>query len=686
MDGGGIGLEFLTRPGVLLAAPETARQLDASGLDLPPVTARAEIARGEIITDIAVAARLLGRGDQIDAVLIDPAARHGQTPLAVLAPELISTAQASTGEVSRLTGSFHLNLTAFGLLSFAVGLFIVYAAIGLSFEQRRAMLRTLRALGAPVSSLVVALLIEVLVFALIAGAAGVALGYGVASALLPDVAATLRGLYGASVPGALTIRPEWWLSGFAIAVIGALAATAQSLVKAARLPLLASGQPRAWALASARSYQVQALGAGACFVAAALLPTLASGVVAGFALMAGLLFGAALLLPPALALALSGAQRLVHGPVAEWFIADTRQQLPGLSMALMALMLALAANIGVGTMVSSFRLTFEGWLDQRLAAELYVTTRDDAQSEAVRTFLETRSDAVLPIWSADAGIENQPGEVFGVVDHATYRDHWPLLLSAPDAWDAVMAGEGVLLNEQSWRRLELELGEPVRIGDGPALPLAGVYTDYGNPNAQAIIALDRLTARFGDTVSRLRYGVRIAPDQASALSEDLLGRFDLPANGVIDQASVKRFSLSVFERTFAITAALNVLTLSVAAFAMFASLTTLAAMRLSQLAPLWALGLTRTRLAQLELLRALVLALLTFLVALPTGLVLAWALLAVVNVEAFGWRLPMHLFAGDWLRLAGLATLAALLAAAWPARALATRSPRAFLQTFTQER
>ncbi len=450
--------------------------------------------------------------------------------------------------------------------------------------------------------------------------------------------------------------------------------------------MLASGQPRAWALASARSYQVQALGAGACFIAAAILPTLASGVVAGFALMAGLLFGAALLLPPALALALSGAQRLVHGPVAEWFIADTRQQLPGLSMALMALMLALAANIGVGTMVSSFRLTFEGWLDQRLAAELYVTTRDDAQSEAVRAFLETRSDAVLPIWSADAAIENQPGEVFGVVDHATYRDHWPLLLSAPGAWDAIMAGEGVLLNEQSWRRSGLDLGEPMRVGAGPALPLVGVYTDYGNPNAQAIIALDRLTARYGDTVSRLRYGVRIAPDQASALREDLLARFDLPANGVIDQASVKRFSLSVFERTFAITAALNVLTLSVAAFAMFASLTTLAAMRLPQLAPIWALGLTRTRLAQLELLRALVLALLTFLVALPTGLVLAWALLAVVNVEAFGWRLPMHLFAGDWLRLAGLAALAALLAAAWPARALATQSPRAFLQTFTQER
>jgi putative ABC transport system permease protein len=91
-------------------------------------------------------------------------------------------------------------------------------------------------------------------------------------------------------------------------------------------------------------------------------------------------------------------------------------------------------------------------------------------------------------------------------------------------------------------------------------------------------------------------------------------------------------------------------------------------------------------LAQLELFRALVLALLTWLLALPTGLALAWTLLTVVNVEAFGWRLPLHLFPADWLRLAAMAALAAALAGALPARALATRSPRAFIQTFSQDR
>ena len=64
---------------------------------------------------------------------------------------------------------------------------------------------------------------------------------------------------------------------------------------------------------------------------------------------------------------------------------------------------------------------------------------------------------------------------------------------------------------------------------------------------------------------------------------------------MVDQAAIKALSLSVFERTFAVTTALNILTLAVAGFAILMSLLTLAAMRLPQLAPVWALGLTRAQ-------------------------------------------------------------------------------------------
>src|SRR6202000_3317179 len=99
----------------------------------------------------------------------------------------------------------------------------------------------------------------------------------------------------------------------------------------------------------------------------------------GFAVLAALLLAAALALPVALGIVLWLGQRAAHNPIVKWFWSDSRQQLSGLSLALMALLLALAVNVGVGTMVQSFSKTFTRWLDDRLAAEIYLNAVRDAQ-------------------------------------------------------------------------------------------------------------------------------------------------------------------------------------------------------------------------------------------------------------------------------------------------------------------
>jgi putative ABC transport system permease protein len=157
-------------------------------------------------------------------------------------------------------------------------------------------------------------------------------------------------------------------------------------------------------------------------------------------------------------------------------------------------------------------------------------------------------------------------------------------------------------------------------------------------------------------------------------------------NAFTNQASIKAFSLEVFERTFVVTAALNILTLGVAGFAILMSLLTLADLRVPQLAPVWALGLTRRHLGRLELLRAVLLAALVVICAIPTGLALAWVLLSVINVEAFGWQLPMFLFPVEYARLGLYALIAAFLAAAWPALRLMRTPPSALLGVFASER
>ncbi|MCR8725051.1 ABC transporter permease [Frigidibacter sp. ROC022] len=701
-----LGLDPLTAPAALRPAamtPETLSRLPVANGTATPATApryaapdiAAEIGAiaapglppGLLVTEVTAAAEMLGRPGRLSRLTLLPEQPLRQAALADLGPYSLSPAAEST-DLGRLTESFHLNLTAFGFLAFAVGLFVVHGTIGLAFEERRPMIRTLRALGLPLRLLAALLAAELTVLALIGGGIGVVLGGWIAAQLLPDVASSLRGLYGAEVSGSLTIRPVWWLAGLGMALGGTWVAGAGALLQLARLPLLAPARPRAWARAGRRLARLGAL-AGLVLLAVAALalgvaPGLGAGLLWGFAGLAALLLGAAALLPFLLSRALALGARLARRPLAQWAWADTGQQLPGLSLALMALMLALAANIGVSTMVGSFRQTFLGWLDQRLAADLYVIARDDAEAERLEAWLEPRVEAVLPVWRIAATAEGAAVSLYGFRDDPIYRQSWPLLSALPEVWTRAARGEGVLINEQLARRLDKAPGASLSL-PGWETRVLGVYSDYGNPNGQVMMALDRLVTLYPGA-DRRRFGLRLAPGTAPALRKALTETFDLPPGVVTDQATQKAAARGVFERTFLVTGALNALTLAVAGFAMLTALTTLSGMRLPQLAPVWAMGMGRRQLAALEVLRALGLAALTFCMALPVGLALAWALLAVINVQAFGWRLPMFLYPADLARLFLWAMLAAGLAATLPALRLARRPVADLLRVFAGER
>ena len=185
---------FLSGAGQIVGQPDVLAALEETGAELLPST---DVAPGTALTDIGVAQRLLGLEGRVTRLVLAPEQPLGRPPLEDVAPGLILRAAGTGSDIGRLTDSFHLNLTAFGLLSFAVGLFIVHGAIGLAFEQRRTIVRTMRALGAPLSRIVALMAAELLVLALVAGGIGVVLGYLIAAALHAgrggDAARALRG-------------------------------------------------------------------------------------------------------------------------------------------------------------------------------------------------------------------------------------------------------------------------------------------------------------------------------------------------------------------------------------------------------------------------------------------------------------------------------------------------------------
>ncbi len=687
---------FIRQPGRTWVAPDTLDDLGVGeaevlalvgGEPLPPLQAVPGLPPGQLLVDIGHAQRLLKGPGQLSQLLV--ASSFATTQPALPAGVELTWEVRGEEDLQRLTDSFHLNLTALGLLAFVVGLFIVHAAAGLAMEQRRGIMQTLRACGTSLAMLITALLLELTVLALVGGSLGVLSGYALASLLVGDLAASLRGLYGAQVAGQLLLNASWWAAGLAMSLAGTLIAGGSSLIKAARLPVLSWARPQAWRAAQRRSITRLAMLAVALLIIAAGLYVWGAGLVAGFVLLACVLLGAAWLLPLALQSLIALGRRFARGPVSQWFWADSQQQLSGLSLALMALLLALAANVGVGSMTEGFRLTFTGWLDQRLAADIYISPQTPEQDAAIAAWLQERSDVaeILPSWQLRTRIGGWPSEISGIVDHPLYEDNWPVLESQAGAWSALAAGHGAFISEQLAYRLDLSLGDIFALDTptGPwPLSVLGRYADYGNPRGQVLVAAAELNRRWPALeVSSL--GVILQQGDPAELVATLQQRFALYGNRVIDQAALKNYSQQVFEQTFAATAALNTLTLGVAAVALLASLLSLAESRLGQLAPLWAMGLRPVQLAWLSLAQMLMLAALTCLLAIPVGMLLAWCLVDVVNVQAFGWRLPLHWFPTQWLMLIGLALLAVLLASAAPMWRIVRVGPTQLLRRFAHD-
>nr|WP_298968637.1 FtsX-like permease family protein [uncultured Halomonas sp.] len=697
-DSAGALTDFLTPPWQTRVAPDTLTTTSelADGKTLPPSVRVPALPPDTLIMDIAAAARLLQSDEAITRLVAAPGS------LANAPAGLTLTRANSLASPGQLTESFHLNLTALGLLAWVVGLLIVQAALGLALEQRLGMLRTLRVLGVSGRSLVLALSVELIVIGLIGALAGIASGVWLARLLLPDVAATLGSLYGAGVGRELSLPWHYWLGGLTVSLGGLLLAGSSVLWRAARLNLLALGQLQAWRSGYRRQLTFMSIG-GAIAMGVSLALSIwlrfqppGDGLAAGFGLIAALLLGSALWLPPLLALVLKALTYLTRRrPLIHWAMADMQLQLPKLSLAMMALLIALATNLGVGSMVGGFRLTFLDWLDQRLVAPLYVNAPAEqyeaidawlaGRPEVAERLLTRRSDATLALITTLEGSRSlgAPIELYGITPGESLTPHWPLLATQQGrhaAWAAFDEG-AVFVNEQLATAENLSPGDKLTINAPNAnatLPIAAVYPDYGNPSGQVLMASPQLARRFEAPPGSMGVVLHDNAD-VEALRSALSARFKLSRDALSDQREIKRVATEIFERTFTITRALNVLTLGVAALALLASLLAQARSRRQQLAPLWALGISRAQLAQLSLAQLGAAALVTGLLALPLGIAITWGLVAIINVAAFGWRLPLYLFPSEMAVTLATAVTVALLSAALPALRFWRTSPRTLL-------
>jgi putative ABC transport system permease protein len=691
---GGDYASFSLPPYELWVAPARLRQLGltpgtqavtAGGRTLPPVFEAPDQTLGHrLLLDVGALQELTDtRGLLSDVLVFDITPARLAELEAALPPTLRWSPETDQPDPVALTRSFHLNLAAMGLLSFVVGVFLVYNALAFSYTDRRVLLRRLRLAGVDRRSLTRALLLELAVFLVLGAVIGAWLGALLASWLLPGVGQTLAQLYGVYIQYPDGLAPGGIWPPLALTVVAGVLCAAFPLREALAAPVLDRGASGWDLVATARRDRRMALLGVGLLLVSGVLARWAPSVLSALAGMACLLLGAALLLPWVLRTLLGLLQRVVPERRATlvWLLADSRWLLGPASLALMAMTLALVANSGLNTMIGSFRTATDQWLDQRLTAQLYLRgTQEVGQlqrwldreapgarvAERHRETVQTRAPAGSRV----------SVEVVDLPQVDRFLESIELLDGAPDAMERFSRGAGVLISERAWRLDGWKLGDAVSPCPGQGdLPIVGIFHDYGNPLSQWMIAPERHRACWpGQEASgQAVYGPDTLDWPTVALG--LIGAFDLEDGDVVDQRELRQIALGVFDRTFSVTRALNLLTLIVAGVGIFCAVSAIHHHRVGQQALLASLGLSRRSRGAMLLLQWGLLGALSMALVWPFGALLAGYLAGVVTPAAFGWSFPLIVQAAPFLALAGVAVLCLVLAVALPSFKLLSARP-----------
>lgn len=680
-----------------------------------------------LITDIATAQEVLQRVQKLDRIdLIIPPGATGQAVLERITAILPASARiqpvaARSGTVNEMTAAFNLNLTALSLLALVVGMFLIYNTVTFSVVQRRPVLGTLRALGMTRGEIYALILIEAGVLGLLGTLIGLGLGIALGRGLVQLVTQTMNDLF--FVVAVREIDIPWFTL-----VKGTLIGVGAALLGAAIPAFEATNAPPAGALRRSnieeRARQVLPWISGG----ALLLLALGAGLLIpewnlpiAFAGLFAVILGGALLTPLLTLGLMRGAQRAAQsaGVIGRMAPRTIVRSLSRTSVAVAALMVAVSVIIGVGVMIGSFRNTVEAWLEDVLQADIFIspptfnanqvrTTLDVTVVERMQGFpgisqvASTRGvdvTAFLPLPTpeegtmgssslspllAETGKEVKVRLIAFSADLAGPKRRYQAAVGDwQTTWQAVVNG-GILINEPMANRLDLTVGDEVTLQTDRGLhafPIVGVAVDFDVNNVGFIY--DAVYRRWWDDQAISALALFVAPgvdldQKVEEIRSAFAGQMELL---VRSNRNMRQSALEVFDRTFAITVALQLLATIVAFIGILSTLMSLQLERSREIGVLRSTGMTRRQLWRLSLLETGLLGACAGLIAMPMGVLLAVILIYIINLRSFGWTLAMQLQPSHFLQALLVALGAALLAGLYPAWRMGQMQPASALRS-----
>jgi len=686
------------RPGsmITLKVGDRRQTMMVAGILHPEDAESRRALDGLAVMDIGAAQQLLdmpGRITHID-LIADEGTAEGRALLdrirAELPPsvQIVRPAQRSRS-VESLGDAFRLNLTALSLLALVVGMFLIYNTITFSVVQRRPMIGTLRCLGVTRREVFRMVLVETAMLGVVGGSIGMLLGVVLGRGAVGLVTQTINDLYYVVNVRDVTVAPLVLVKGFMLGVGASLLAALAPAYEATSVPPI-TALKRSSIEQRVRRVLPWVAGAGVALAAfGALLLLGTAQLVVNLGGIFFVLIGVALTTPLATIGMMRAAAPLLSalaGVIGRMSARSVTHSISRTAIAIASLMVAVSVIIGLQSMIGSFRTTVESWLNSTLTADVYVspvaissaraTTRiDDALVEQFRGFPGAQDVTLLRTVDVDfrlPGGEWKTAALLGVGSERERPAGTYVWTTRPidGLWASMRGRDEIQVSEPFANRYGITPNADrvvLRTARGEReFRVVGVYYDYASDAGGLLMRRDAYVELFDDAaVTSIAVYLRDdidATDAAAAMREQFAGR-ELLINA---NRQLRDNALVVFDRTFAITSALNLLATVVAFIGVLSALMALQIERTRELGMLRANGMTLRQLWRMTLLETGLMGGAAGLLSMPTGLLLAVVLVYIINLRSFGWTIRLVLDPATFAQAAVVALGSALLAAVYP--------------------
>jgi putative ABC transport system permease protein len=700
---------FFTQPGSIFISSDLAERYDIDldvsiqiayagrittgkvvGILQPREALTRQSLSGMMIMDIASAQELFdktGTLDRIDLILLDEPNQLLNAIQAQLPPGvLVQPVSTRDGTVQEMTAAFRVNLTALSLLAMVVALFLIYNTMTFSVIQRRPLFGTLRCLGVTRQEIFLMVIGEALGIGALGATLGTLLGILMGRGTVGLVTQTINDLFFVTTVRDIPVPVISLIKGNLLGIVATTVTAAFPAWEATSVPPRATLSRSGLESKAKKTVRwVGAAGVAVILVGAGILWIPTDDLVVSFIGTFACVIGLAMLTPTITIWLMAAASRItsrIWGSLGKMAPREVVNAISRTSIAVAALMVAVAVTIGVSLMVNSFRSTVMTWMNQILHGDIYISAPGATVSQPTYP-IDPQVIAILESWEGvqrvdllqSAVVDSPVGPIQISANNNPNDGLEQIYLAAEyppeEIWEAVQGG-AVLVSEPLANRLELpESGAELSLYTQQGLrtfPVAGIYYDYASTQGNAILSLE-VYRKYWDDDQIAAAAVILEPSQdVEAVSQGFeTALSDVQMVLVRPNQVLRAETLEIFDRTFVITGALQLMTTLVAFVGVLSAMMSLQLDKKRQLGILRAVGLTARQLWGLVILETGLMGSVAGLFAMPTGYILAVILIYIINRRSFGWTLQMQLDPVSFIQAFLIAVAASLLAGLYPA-------------------